>query len=595
MRTLYLYILILIISISKTFANYNSPGTAVKWNLDDLVANSGGAVTLNAGEYFINDIVLITATDTLYITTNAIVKFAPATYLSISGVLKINPPSGVKFTAQDIAAGFSGMRIDFSNATVLKKLTFEYGNSLRLFDCTITIDSCIFKNCTPLTNFGTSAISLFRANPIITNCQFIDNFRAAIQGGFNINNAPKIINCLFMGNNTLNQNVPQINLGATSTGNDTVKIINNQILAASTNSGGIGFLAGGSVYTIIKGNTIKNNRYGMTFNGGSFINALISYNLVENNNTQGDPNLGGSGIAFVGGSSTSHQNSIVTGNVFKGNLWGITIQNGAKPNLGNLNNSDTSDNGKNQFINNTNASTPNIDLYNNSPDSISAQNNYWGTNDVNIIEARIFHQADLSTLGFVDYANFALPVELEKFTAVTNNRSVSLRWTTRSENNSDHFEIERSIEGQIYSTIGSVAASGNSTSVREYEYSDNDVQSFNKPIFYRLKIVDKDRSSKYSPVVSVRQHNVEIHLLKIYPTIINANQTINIELISSKQQEISICYYDVSGKLLWQKIHSISSGLNRLTAEPTLALPAGLIYLKFSAQGFTQTIPVTKY
>ncbi|MBA2760805.1 MAG: hypothetical protein H0U39_02375, partial [Segetibacter sp.] len=78
---------------------------------------------------------------------------------------------------------------------------------------------------------------------------------AAIQGGANIANAPRIIGNLFQGNNTLNLNVPQINLGAT--GNDTVRIMNNQMLRASSNSGGIGFLPLGNANVIITGNVIK--------------------------------------------------------------------------------------------------------------------------------------------------------------------------------------------------------------------------------------------------------------------------------------------------------------------------------------------------
>jgi hypothetical protein len=43
------------------------------------------------------------------------------------------------------------------------------------------------------------------------------------------------------------------------------------------------------------------------------------------------------------------------------------------------------------------------DLYNNTPDSIKAENNYWGTANLDSIETHIFHKPDSSTLGFVDY------------------------------------------------------------------------------------------------------------------------------------------------------------------------------------------------
>src|SRR5690606_32460539 len=133
---------------------------------------------------------------------------------------------------------------------------------------------------------------------------------------------------------------------------------------AAIRSGGIGFLQLGDVYTVITGNTILNNRYGIVLQGGSNINALVSYNHIEGNNIEGNPNLGGSGISFAGGSAGSHQNTIVTGNLLKNNLWGITIQGRAMPNLGNLLNGDTTDDGKNHFVNNNNLGVPGVDLYN---------------------------------------------------------------------------------------------------------------------------------------------------------------------------------------------------------------------------------------
>jgi hypothetical protein len=595
-----LYLLLfLLLTASSTFSNYFTPGTGIKWNLDDLVTNSGGRVTFSSGVYNVNDTVSVRATDTIYITTNATVKFAANTYFDVTGSLIINPPTGVTFTAQDINTRYLGLRINATNATVLRKLTFEYANSLRLFNCNIPIDSSIFRLNTPVTTFGNSAISLNTASPVITNCQFLNNQRAAIQGGANVNNAPKIINCLFQGNNTLDQNVPQINLGATSSGEDTVKILNNQILRSSTNSGGIGFLPIGNVYAIIKGNTIKNNRYGLTFNGGSNINAIVSYNQIDSNNIQGDPNLGGSGIAFSGGTSTSHQNVIVTGNLIRWNLWGVTIGatttgGGSKPNLGNLTNSDTTDDGKNQFIGNTNAATPRIDLYNNNVDSIYAQNNYWGTDNPDTIEARIFHKPDNSSLGWVIYSNYiVLPIELTKFAATANNNSVLLTWQTSLESNSDYFEIERSYNGDSFYSIGKVAASNTMSAVRSYSFTDVDASG--DKIYYRIKLVDKDNKFKYSEVLSVRLHGAaNTWKVKLYPTVLKSEQSLTTEIQSDKPQKIAIQFLSAEGKRLTETSKVLVAGNNKFIVSPNPTLPAGLIYVRFVGEGFQQTIAIVK-
>lgn len=508
-KNLLFFCFLLIASVSASAAKWPTPNTGVHYTLDSLVARSNGVVTLTNGEYFINDTVEIRSADTLSILTDAVVRFAPGSYLWVNkGSIRVNPSNNVLFTALDQSAGFLGVRIDSSSNASFAKLTFEYAVSFRLSDCSPTFNGCTFQfnNVGTSTSFGNGAMSLFRSSPVISNCQFLYNRRAAVQGGANISNAPKIFNSVFKGNNTTGQNVPQINLGASSVGGvDTVKIIDNQIIdAGSTNAGGIGFLPVGEVYAIIKGNTIRNNRYGLTFNGAQNIHALVSFNVIEDNNIQNNPNLGGSGISFTGGSAGSiGQQVVVYSNIFKGNLWGITIQGRSKPNLGDLTNTDTTDDGWNHFINNTNASTPGIDLYNNAPDDVMAQNNYWNTDLLSEVEGKIFHFADNSTLGTVNYEPFLtstiLPAQLTNFTVKADGESALLSWQTLNEENTSHFNIQRSFNGKEFSTVATVAAAGNSHKTLHYSYTDV-MQANMYKHYYRLELVDKDGAKKYSAV-----------------------------------------------------------------------------------------------
>ncbi|MCC6635518.1 MAG: hypothetical protein IT251_08450 [Chitinophagaceae bacterium] len=592
----FFYTLIFLCIANISFANFVSPGTGVKWNLDSLVAHSAGIVTFNGAEYIVNDTVFIVTNDTLSITTDAVVKYYPLTYLDVNGVLLINPPNNVKFTAINSEAGFNGMRIDSSNATVLKKLTFEYAVSLKTTDCNITIDSCTFQfnNVGSSTSFGNGALSLFRASPTITHSQFLNNRRAAIQGGANIANAPQIFNNIFYGNGSMNVNVPHINIGAT--GSDTLRIINNEIIGvpAAIQTGAIGFLPIGSANTIIAGNIIKHNRYGITTNGGSNIYALIKYNIIDSNNIQNNPNLGGSGIAFSGGSATSHQNAIVTGNLIRGNLWGITIQGRSKPNIGNVENVDTTDDGKNVFLQNNNVNTPWTDLYNNTVDSIYAQGNYWGTNIEDTVESRIFHQVDNASLGIVLYSNFILPIRLSSFSISKNNNIFYLNWKTAEELNSDYFEVERSYDGKTFEFVGSVIAKGFASG---YSFMDDSKPNVNSSIYYRLKMVDKDGSFMYSKILIIKPAGIKtVENLRIYPSIISSgNNVIWAEFISTKEQPITIQYYTVEGKIVTQLTQNAFKGNNKIIITPNVVLNNGVNYIKVVTEGFEKVIPIVKY
>ncbi|MEZ5196528.1 MAG: T9SS type A sorting domain-containing protein [Bacteroidales bacterium] len=249
---------------------------------------------------------------------------------------------------------------------------------------------------------STGAIDLFHSNPHILNCEIILNQGPAILSGANTESSPTISGNYIYHNNTTNQNMPQINLG-TSDPETAIEIINNHIEGNYTMVGGIAVttLAGGTIECIIQGNTIINNRYGITCYGFD-INSIIDNNIIRDNNIQNQPMQGGSGINYWGGVSNT---SLVSRNTISGNLWGITVTGDALPNLGQVE-PDTINIGKNYFYNNGNEGVI-YDLYNNSPNDIFAENNHWGTYNLDTIEMHIFHQPDDPSLGYVDY----LPVK----------------------------------------------------------------------------------------------------------------------------------------------------------------------------------------
>jgi hypothetical protein len=206
------------------------------------------------------------------------------------------------------------------------------------------------------------------------------------------------------GNNQANSNRPQINLG-TTLANEPLEIIQNTIIGdpALEQAGGIAIanFVGGNVNVVIDNNIIRGNRYGITILG---INdsAEITNNIIEDNNIQGDPNLGGSGINL--NSSTASEDVIISGNEIRRNLWGITLQGSASANLGD----DANNPGENIFAENENGGQV-YALYNNTANAISAKNNCWIEGQQSTeqqVEDVIFHSVDDPTLGEVIFEPF---------------------------------------------------------------------------------------------------------------------------------------------------------------------------------------------
>ncbi len=98
-----------------------------------------------------------------------------------------------------------------------------------------------------------------------------------------------------------------------------------------------------------------------------------------------------------------------------------------------------------------------------------------------------------------------LPLTLLSFNATLSNCQPSLNWQTESEINTDRFEIERSnASNGGWKVLGTLSAKGTTASTKAiYNFSDADLNATSARAFYRLKIIDKDGSHKYSNILPV--------------------------------------------------------------------------------------------
>lgn len=94
------------------------------------------------------------------------------------------------------------------------------------------------------------------------------------------------------------------------------------------------------------------------------------------------------------------------------------------------------------------------------------------------------------------YAEGALPVKLTSFKAAKEGKVVSLNWSTTEEIGSDRFEVERSMDGKVWSFIGEVKANGTTRNLNLYHFTD--VQPAQGQNLYRLKMIDQDNTFAFS-------------------------------------------------------------------------------------------------
>jgi hypothetical protein len=117
----------------------------------------------------------------------------------------------------------------------------------------------------------------------------------------------------------------------------------------------------------------------------------------------------------------------------------------------------------------------------------------------------------------IEVTPFVVPLSLLDFNATIINCEPSLRWTTASEINTDRFEIEKSnINASSWKSIGNVAASGYSSSKINYNFTDKNLNALSEKVLYRLKMLDKDGSFKYSKILPVLV-NCKTATILVYP------------------------------------------------------------------------------
>ncbi len=118
-----------------------------------------------------------------------------------------------------------------------------------------------------------------------------------------------------------------------------------------------------------------------------------------------------------------------------------------------------------------------------------------------------FENLDAQSFGWIDEvevicdaATFVLPVELLAFTGTPEAEHNELKWTVQEERDLDHYEVQSSPDGSAWRVRGTVAATSPGKSRGAYTFLDPEVRQTR---LYRLKMVDIDGTTKFSPTIHV--------------------------------------------------------------------------------------------
>ncbi len=196
--------------------------------------------------------------------------------------------------------------------------------------------------------------------------------------------------------------------------------------------------------------------------------------------------------------------------------------------------------------------------------------------------------ASFGTLATLANVSGTVPVELASFSASVIQGRIMLEWTTASELNNNGFEIERSVDGSAFVTIGFVEGKGTTTEVNFYSFDDLSPLTENNTVYYRLKQVDFDGKFSYSKTINVEFNMLEDFVLKQnYPNPFNPSTIVEYNIREAGL--VSLKVYDVLGKEVATLVNEDKAvGTHNVTFDAR-NLPSGVYFYTIKAGNFIST------
>ena len=168
-----------------------------------------------------------------------------------------------------------------------------------------------------------------------------------------------------------------------------------------------------------------------------------------------------------------------------------------------------------------------------------------------------------------------LPVQLTSFTGTYSNGVASLNWQTSQELNSDRFELFRSTDGNNFTLAKSIAASGNSNTLKNYQYQDQVSANAGNYVFYKLKQIDKDGKFTFSSIIKLSLGDTRA-TLQLFPNPVVNNFTAS--FTAPKLSTATLMIRNTNGQLVYSKTVDVIKGNNAVVIS-NAPLKTGMYYV----------------
>lgn len=206
-----------------------------------------------------------------------------------------------------------------------------------------------------------------------------------------------------------------------------------------------------------------------------------------------------------------------------------------------------------------------------------------------------------------------LPISLLSFTGESKKTCNQINWASLTDSDAD-FQIERSLDGQHFTYIGSVAkdavtqkhveqsgpgsqtmllSDGKNgsplTKARAYTYRDF---TFTPGVsYYRLRQFQLNGTDDFSPIIEIHRESDKISIEGPWPN--PANSQTELQIAVPDPSSALIRTVSPSGKIIHSETASLISGANVVKLD-TKSLPPGMYFIQIEAGGENSTLKMIK-
>jgi SdrD B-like domain/Secretion system C-terminal sorting domain len=179
--------------------------------------------------------------------------------------------------------------------------------------------------------------------------------------------------------------------------------------------------------------------------------------------------------------------------------------------------------------------------------------------------------------GIKNAPGVVLPLIINQFNGNYSDGFIQLGWSTYSEINVDHFDVERSTDGVNFRQIGkTTSAGGQLNSNMNYNYLDITADRGNN--YYRLAIVDINGNYTYSKSIMLNVDVKGISVMIVYPN--PFSRRVKIRVNCDKAEKVKINVLNSNGVQVSTMDAQTNVGDNNIDITKVESLPGGVYFIE---------------